>query len=92
MKSTLKLATRIYAPFTRMEAKRKQPLGKFRWLFVSLVVWATATGGGYAQDWDYQPKKSWKYQPKKSWEYQPKKSSEYRPKISSKYRPKKSWE
>ena len=99
MKSVLKLPTRIDAPFTRMDAKRKQSLGKFRWLLVSLIVWAT-TAGGYAQDWEYQPKKSSEYQPKKSseyqpkksWEYHPKKSWEYRPKKSSAYDPKKSWE
>ena len=92
MKNTLKPAARIDAPFAPMEAKRKQSLGKFRWLLVSLIVWATATAGGYAHDWDYRPKKSWEYQPKKSWEYHPRKSWEYQPKKSWEYHPKKSWE
>ncbi len=91
MESMQQLAERIVAVLASMAARRKQSLGKFRWLLVSLIVWATATAGGYAQAWKYHPKKSWEHHPKKSWEYHPKKSWEYHPKKSWKYHSKESW-
>ena len=49
MKTTMKLANLLETAFASMKAKCKQFPRQFKWLLVILIVWVTATSGGYAQ-------------------------------------------